>query len=236
MPAAGTNVSETYLYGPSLGELVLYAFNCCEIRSTSLVQEHMQSARTAFNLMQVRWSNQGVNLWTVDLVTVPLIQGQATYDVDPSTVVMLDAYMTIDDGVSPPIDRTILPVSRTEYASYANKEQQGFTTSFWFDRLIEPTVTLWPVPDGTSAQYLKYYRAVQIQDANFAGGIQPQLPWRWLEAAADGLAYRLAKVWAPAKAEALKAVADESWAIAANQDVESSQYFLSPGISGYFRP
>lgn len=236
MAAAGSNTSQSYAFAPSLGELVLYAYNLCGIRNTALVQEHMVAARMAANLLLAEWSNQGVNLWTVDLVTVPLVQGQATYDVDPSVVVMLDAYMTIDDGVSDPIDRIILPISRTEYASYANKEQQGFTTTFWFDRLIAPTVTLWPVPDGSSAQYLKYYRTRQIQDANYVSAQQAQVPYLWLMAFARGLAAELAETWAPEKADRLERKAAQSWQIAAAQGVETSQVFISPGISSYFTP
>ena len=227
--------SGTYAYAPSLGELVLYAFNCAGIRSTSLLQEHMVSARTAANLMQVNWANRGVNLWAVDLITVPLVQGQATYNVDPSTVVMLDAYMGIVNG-SVETDRIILPISRSEYANYPNKSQQGFPTTFWFDRLIAPTVILWPVPDGTSATYLKYYRVRQIQDTNLNGGQQPEIPYLWLEAFADGLAYRLAKIWAPAVAVGLKSVSDESYQIAAIQNVETAQLYITPQISNYYRP
>lgn len=228
--------SGTYAYNPSLGELVLYAFNVVGLRNTSVVQEHMQTAHMATNLMLASWANQGVNLWAVDLETVALVQGQATYSVPADTVVMLDAYMTIDDGSGQPIDRIILPISRTEYASYPNKEQQGFTTTFWFDRLISPTVTLWPVPDGTSAQYLKYYRVRQIQDANYTGGQTVELPYLWLEAFADGLAFRLAKIWNPQMAPGLKAIADESYKIASLQNVETAQQYISPQISGYYRP
>jgi hypothetical protein len=128
----------------------------------------MTAARMASNLLLANWANRGVNLWAVDLITVPLVQGQATYSVDSNTVVMLDAYIeTVTDGVA--TDRIILPVSRTEYASYPNKQQQGFPTVFWFDRLISPEVTLWPVPDGTQT-YLKYYRVRQIQDSNLTSG------------------------------------------------------------------
>jgi hypothetical protein len=167
---------------------------------------------------------------------VPLVQGQATYNVDGNTVMILDAYMQTDNGSSQPIDRIILPISRTEYASYPNKEQEGFTTTFWFDRLISPTITLWPVPDGTSAQYLKYYRVRQIQDANFISGQTVEIPYLWLEAFADGLAFRLAKIWNPQIAPALKAVADQSYDIAARQNVEQAQQYISPQISGYYRP
>jgi len=227
--------SGTYEFNPSLGELTLYAFNNIQIRPTQLTQEHMFSARTGSNLMLTRWANQGVNLWKVDLVTVPLVEGQATYDVDASTMTILDAYITIDDGSSPPIDRIITPVSRTEYASYPNKEQQGFTTVFWFDRLLSPTVTLWPVPDGTSAQYLKYYRVTRIEDANWAGGQTVDIPPLWMEAFADGLSYRLARAWKPEMAQGLKMVADESYLIASTQNIEQSNFYISPMINGYWR-
>jgi hypothetical protein len=199
------------------------------------MQEHMESARMATNLMLANWANRGVNLWAVDLITVPLVAGQSTYDVDPNTVVMLDAYMEIDNGSGQPIDRVIMPISRTEYASYPNKEQQGFTTVFWFDRLISPTVTLWPVPDGYSAQYLKYYRVRQIQDANLQNGQNVEIPYLWLEAFAYGLASRLAVIWSPEKIQYLKPFADESYQIAAAQNVETAQQYISPMISGYFR-
>jgi hypothetical protein len=227
--------SGTYAFNPSLGELVLYAYNVAGLRSTSLVQEHFESARMATNMMLSRWSNEGVNLWAVDLVSIALVQGQASYSVDPSTVVILDAYMETTNGGAT-TDRIILPISRTEYASYPNKTQQGFTTVYWMDRLLSPTVTLWPVPDGTSAQYLKYYRVAQLQDASMANGQTVDVPYLWMEAFSDGLAYRLAKIWNPQVAPALKAVADESYQIAAMQNVETAQQYISPQLSGYYRP
>ena len=230
--------SGTWNFNPSLGEITLYAYNLIGLRNTSLLQEHLEAARMAANMLCSNWSNRGVNLWAVDLVTEPLVAGQATYDVELNTVTMLDAYMVIDDGNGNPIDRIILPVSRTEYASYPNKETQGFTTTFWFDRLISPnpTVTLWPVPDGTSAQYLKYYRVRQLQDANLSNGTQVEIPYLWMEAFAYNLATRLAIIWAPDKVQLLKPMADEAYNIAAEQNVETAAQYISPQISGYYRP
>lgn len=228
--------SGTYNYNPSLGELVLYAYNVAGLRNTSLTQEHFEAARMASNLMLSSWSNQGVNLWAVDLQTVALVAGQATYSVPPSTVVMLDAYIENTSSSTNPTDRIILSISRSEYASYPNKEQQGFPTVFWYDRLLSPQVTLWPVPDGVSAQTLKYYRVAQLQDAEFTGGQTVNIPYLWMEAFADGLAYRLAKIWNQAAAITLKAVADESYKIAADQNIESASQFISPQVFGYYRP
>ena len=228
--------SGTFNFDPSLGEIVLYAYNLIGIRNTALTQEHMESARIAANMMLANWSNNGVNLWTVERISVPLVAGQATYSVDQNTVVMLDTYIRIDDGNSNPIDRIILPISRTEYASYPNKEQQGFPTVYWQDRLINGTVTVWPVPDGYSAQYLVYYKTRQVQDSDFSNGQTVEIPYFWLEAFADGLSYRLSRVWAPQMAQGLKAIADESYNVAAEQNVETAAQYISPMISGYFRP
>lgn len=303
--------SGTYDFNPSLGELTLYAFNLCGLRNTSLLQEHMESARMASNLLLSRWSNQGVNLWAVDKVVVPLAQEVpitgasgtgalatltyasvntpvytpgttiivsgvtpsgyngshivvssspgsvtfasvetgafvsggvceapnevATFSVDPSTVMILDAYVTNDDSGAN-IDRIILPVSRTEYASYPNKEQSGYPTVFWFDRLISPTVTLWPVPNTDNGpQELKYYRVRRLQDSAFSSGQTVEIPYLWLEAFAYTLAQRLAMIWAPEKVALLQPLAQESYDIAAQQNVEQANQYISPQLSGYFR-
>lgn len=228
------STSGTYNYNPSLGEITLYAFNLCGVRNTALLQEHMESARMAANMLLGRWSSQGVNLWCVDLETIPLVQGTATYSVPSNTVAMLDAYVVQNTGGAS-INRLILPISRSEYASYPNPTQQGFPTTYWFDRLLSPTVTLWPVPDGGEVSF-NYYRVRQIQDSNFTSGQQVEIPYYFLEAFAFGLAQRLAMVWAPDKVAMLKPLADESYDIAARQNIETAQQYISPTVSSYFRP
>ena len=227
--------SDTYTFNPGLGEITLYAYNLIGIRNTAVLQEHMEAARMASNMLCARWSNQGVNLWAVDLVTVPLVTDVATYPVDGNTVTMLDAYVQNDDSGAN-IDRLILPISRTEYASYPNKEQQGFPTVFWFDRLLSPSVTLWPVPNTDNGpQYLKYYRVTQIQDSGLQNGQTVDIPYLWLEAFAYGLALRLAQIWNPQAMAMIKPMADESYQIAADQNIEQAATYISPMISGYFR-
>jgi hypothetical protein len=236
--------SSTYSFNPGLGELTLYAYNLIGIRNTALLQEHMEAARMASNMLCSRWSNMGVNLWAVDLVTTALVTDQATYAVDGNTVMILDAYVQNDDSGAN-IDRIIMPVSRTEYASYPNKEQQGFPTVYWFDRLISssrstgsagPSITLWPVPNTDNGpQSLKYYRVRQIQDSALQNGQTVEIPYLWLEAFAYGLAMRLAQIWNPAAMAMIKPMADESYQIAASQNIEQAQQYISPMISGYFR-
>jgi hypothetical protein len=227
--------SGTYTFNPSLGEMTLYAYNLIGVRNTALLQEHLEAARMASNMLLSRWSNQGVNLWKVDLVETTLVTGQATYPVDSNTVVMLDAYVTSDQS-GQNIDRIIMPISRTEYASYPNKEQQGFPTVFWFDRLLSPTVTIWPVPNTDNGpSVLKYYRVIQVQDSNTQNGQTVDIPYLWMEAFVYALAQRLAMIWSPDKVGLLKPMADESYQIAASQNIETAQQYISPQIAGYFR-
>jgi hypothetical protein len=225
--------SGTYNFAPSMGETVLYAFGSCGVRRTALTQAHFEDARIATNMILGRWSSVGVNLWQVDQQCIQLIRGQSTYQVPSNTVTLLDAYYTINTG-SAEIDRIMLPVSRTEYASYPNKQQQGAPTVFWFDRLLSPTVTLWPTPNGAQSSF-KYYRLRQTQDANFQNGANVEIPWYFLEAYALGLAYRLALIWAPDKVPMLKPLADEAWMIASTQNTETANVYISPTMSGYWR-
>jgi hypothetical protein len=225
--------SGTYNFNPSLGEVTLYAYQLIGLRPTSLLQEHFNAAQTATNMMFTRWSNQGVNLWQVQFITRTLTQGQQTYPVNSNVVVMLDSYITT--GTAPnAIDRVIMPVSRTEYMSYPNKNQQGFPTVFWFDRQLSPTFTLWPVPDGSQTS-ITYAAVVRIEDANLTASQQMDIPPIWLEAMVYGLAYRLAQIWAPDKVMMMKPMADEAYEIAAAQNIETANQYISPQISGYFR-
>jgi len=162
------------------------------------------------------------------------VQGTASYSYDGSVIVMLDAYISVANGDGTFTDRIILPVSRSEYATYPEKSQQGFPTVYWADRLLSPTVTLWPVPDGNEA-YLKCYAVQQIEDAALANGTQLDLPIYFLEFFVFGLAWRLAQIWAPEKVMQIKPLADEAYQVAIEQNIESSSVFVSPMLSGYWR-
>ena len=169
------------------------------------------------------------NLWTVDLVTQALTAGTATYNVDAKTVMILDAYITIDSQ-----DRLIFPISRTEYASQPNKATPGPPTSFWFDRILSPTITLWPVPDDSTVT-LQYYRCTQNQDANLQSGETAAVPFRFLDAMVAGLAHRLARIYATELEQQRKQDAADALALAQTNDVENVAMSVQPQLQGYFR-
>ena len=182
------------------------------------------------NLLLAEWNNRQVNLWAVDLVSATLVSGTASYDVGDETVMILDAYINVND-----IDYVLSPISRTEYAAIPNKTQEGRPTQFWFDRLEDSILYLWMVPDDNGPYTLNYYRCKLVQDANLVNGENIQIPQLWLDAFAAGLAFRLARIYAPQVRDQRKLEYDEAWSVAATQNVENVPLYITPGLNGYFR-
>lgn len=226
--------SGTTDFSPAIADLILNAFGRIQIRPSAITQEQMIQCRMECNFLQAEWVNKGVSLWTVDLQEIELEEGTATYDVEPDTVMILDAY--IRTGTAPNVvDRYITPFSRTDYASIANKSQEGMSTVYWFNRIIAPTITLWQVPDADDTYTLRFYRYRQIQDAAYTGGTTPEVPYLFLDAWSAALSHRLARIYAPSLEAARKQDAAEAWQIAATQNVENSPLYVTPGLSGYWR-
>lgn len=224
--------SGTYNFLPSAGDIIITAFQRIGIRPTAILQTHLQQAVMELNLLQSKLSNLQPNLWDVDLQTLPLIQGVATYSVPAETVMITNAY--VRTGTATFTDRLIFPISQTEYAAVPNKAVQNPPNQFWFNRLISPTITFYPVPDGNGPYTCYFYRVRQIQDATLPNGFQMEVPYRWLDALAAGLAHRLAAVFAPQLEQIRKMDADEAWRIAATQDTENVPLYISPGLQSYF--
>ncbi len=225
--------SGSYNFAPSAGDIILTAFQRIRLRPTEVLQTHLQQAIIELNLLLVRFSNLQPNLWDVDLQTSPLTSGVATYSVPAETVMITNAFIRTGSGTTQN-DRIIFPLSNTEYAALPNKTVQGTPTQFWFNRTISPTVTLYLVPDGGGPYTLMYYRVRQIQDALGPNGMQIEVPYLWLDAIAAGLAYRLARVFAPDIEDKRKMDAEEAWQIAAKQNVENVPMFIAPGLTSYF--
>lgn len=230
---AQATYSGTYNFLPSTGDIIITAFQRVGVRPTEILTSHLQQAVIELNLLQSKLSNLQPNLWDVDLQSIPLVQGTATYSLPAETVMITNAYVRTGSGTAS-IDRLIFPLSQTEYAALTNKFVQAPPTQFWFNRLISPTITFYQVPDGGGPYTVYYYRVRQIQDANLPNGQQMEVPYRWLDAMTAGLAHRLSAVYAPQLEQIRKMDAEEAWRIAATQDTENTPLFIAPGLIGYF--
>jgi len=226
--------SGTFSFQPSASQLILYAFGRCGIRGPQLQAEHMRDATTAMNMIQADWANDQVNLWTVELITVPLVFGQTSYPVPENVILILDAYLEINPGTSNPIDLYMYPISRTEYAAFPDKVTPGRPTTYWFDRLISPNVFIWQ-PSINASWTFNYYACRQIMDTNTQNAQQPEIPYAWLKAYSDALSVELAVLYAPEKVAILQPLAAASYKRAKAMGAERSPLFIFPGINNYFR-
>ena len=227
--------SGTYNFTLSVGESVLAAYERVKVRAPSIRQEHMITARREVNLLLVEWANKQVNLFKVEQNSIPMVSGTATYAIPAKTVMILDAVITTNPGTAQATDLYVTPISRTEFVSLSNKLTPGRPTVYWFDRLINPVLYPWPVPDSSGPYAFTYWACVQMQDANLAGGETFDLPYLWLDAMVSGLAHRLSRVYAPDLEQLRKADAMEAWQIAAAQNTENVPLYLAPSLSTYYR-
>jgi hypothetical protein len=221
--------SGTYAFQPSIGEVTLFAYQLAGVRPTALTTEHFQTARMSANMLLTTWANRGVNLWAVDKFTFPLVVGTQDYTLNPQVVSILDAYVTTATGQ----DRMISSISRTEFVQIPTKTTAETPVNYWIQHEITPIITLYPVPNAVLT--LTYYALRQTQDAALSDGQNAELPYRYLEAFAHGLAWRVAAIWNPERAEKLKLLADESYNFASSNDVENVNIYITPMLSGYFR-
>lgn len=225
--------SDSFNFNPPIGTLTLNAFARCGVRRTMLTAQHMEDAFLECNLLQADWAADGILFWTVLLVQQPLTAGSPTYAIPTNTVSVLDVYIS-PNGPGGGSNRLILPFSRTDYASLAQPTQQGFPTSFWYDRALAPTITLWPVPDSSANYVMSYYIYTQPEDAVLRGGGNAAIPYWWLNAYTADLAHRLSRIYAPALEAVRKVDRDEAYQRASKQ-VEPSYMYVQPGLAGYFR-
>ncbi len=213
--------------------VLIEAFDRCGIRPEALTREQITSGLRSLNLELQSINNAPVNLWKVELLSVALVQGQATYTLPDSVQLVTDAYVTLIDGSNPPIDRILVPISRDEYATYPSKTQQGPQSVFWFQRLETPQITVWPVPDGQSETNLNLYVMKRPEDATKTGTQTLDITIRYLDVVCARLAVRLAVKYATDRYALLKTIADETYAQAWVEDQERSALIITPDFGIY---
>jgi hypothetical protein len=221
--------SGTAAFNLDLNEVVEEAFERCgsELRTGY----DLRTARRSLNLLFADWANRGVNLWTLDSGTIPLIQGTATYNLPADTVDLLEHVIRTGSGnASTQIDVTITRISNSTYSSIPNKLQQARPIQVWVNRQITPQITVWPTPDQTGVYQFIYWRLRRIQDAGDGGTYTQDIPFRFLPCLVSGLAYYLAlKIpGAMERLPTLKEQYDADWDRAAGEDRDKSAVRFVP--------
>ena len=128
-------------------------------------------------------------------------------------------------------DYGLTRLSRSEYLNIPNKAQTGRPSQFFLDRQISPTLKLWPVPENNT-DIVKFDRLVRMDDADdYTNTLE--IPFRFYPCLAAGLAYYLAMKRAPQRIELLKAIYEEEFNRAMEEDRDRASLRISPSFSYY---
>jgi hypothetical protein len=235
--ALTTTTSGSSSFNLDLNNLVEEAFERCgsELRTGY----DMRTARRSLNLLTIEWANRGINLWTIEEGSIPLVQGQIVYDLPVDTIDLLDQVVRTGTGQNQ-TDINITRISESTYITIPNKNAQGRPIQIWINRqsgatypvtgVKYPQVNVWPCPDQDDFYTLVYYRLRRIQDAGEGGTHTPDIPFRFLPCMVAGLAYHLSlKIpEAAPRIEMLKAIYEQEFQIAADEDREKASLRLAP--------
>jgi len=211
-----------------LTEIVEEAFE--RVGSEMRTGYDLRTARRSMNLMFADWANRGLNMFTYEQGSIPLIPGTATYNLPEDTVDLLEHVIRTGAGsASTQADLTITRISVSTYATIPNKLQQARPIQVWIERLNTPRFTVWPVPDNTQTYTFVYWRLRRIQNAG-EGVNTMDMPFRFLPCMVAGLAYYLAlKVpGGTERLQVLKQQYDEAWQLASEEDREKAAVRFVP--------
>lgn len=185
----------------------------------------LRTARRSLNILTIEWQNRGINLWTVDSGTIPLVAGEESYDLPADTVDLLEQTLRQDS-----IDISLARISVTDYATIPNKAATGRPLQFWVERLRDaPKIHLWPVPDKDETYTFVYWRMRRIEDAG-TGINTADINFRFLPAMVAGLAYYIA-VKVPElmpRLQMLKMDYEEQFRLASEEDRDKTSMVIVP--------
>ena len=238
--------SGTTGFNLNLNELVEEAFERCgaELRTGY----DLRTARRSLNLLTIEWANRGINLWTIEQGSIPMVQGQITYALPIDTIDLLDHVVRTQTGQGQ-TDINISRISIDTYSTIPNKNAQGRPIQVWINRqsgatypaggrpegtnpstgVDHPNINVWPAPEQSNYYTFVYWRLRRIQDAG--NGITTQdIPFRFLPCMVAGLAYHLSKKIPGAleRSQMLKMEYEELWQQAADEDREKASLRIAP--------
>jgi len=228
--------SGTTAFNLNLNELVEEAFERCgaELRTGY----DLRTARRSLNLLTIEWANRGINLWTIEQGSIPMVQGQIVYDLPVDTIDLLDHVIRTQTGQGQ-TDINITRISVDTYSTIPNKNAQGRPIQVWINRqsgatepvsgVAYPQINVWPAPEQSDYYTFVYWRLRRIQDAG-TGMTTQDIPFRFIPCMVAGLAFHLSKKIPGAldRSQMLKMEYEELWQQAADEDREKAALRIAP--------
>ncbi len=186
----------------------------------------LKTAKRSLNLMLADWANRGLNQWTIQQRTISLVKSDGEYSLDTDVIDIL-AVVIRRDGT----DFSISRVSRDEFLSIPTKTTEGRPTQFFLDRQITPNLKIWPLPENDT-DVLIFDCLTRINDADTAKNTM-EVPFRFYPCLAAGLAYYISLKRAPERVQLLKAVYEEEFRRAIDEDRDRASFQISPSLRNY---
>jgi hypothetical protein len=105
--------SGTSTFNLNLNDLVEEAFERCgaELRTGY----DLRTARRSLNLLTIEWANRGINLWTIEQGSIPMVQGQIVYDLPIDTIDLLEHVVRTQTGQQ----QTDITINRISIDTYS---------------------------------------------------------------------------------------------------------------------
>lgn len=224
-------LSGTKTFELDVAEYIEEAFERCGIEIRTGYDQ--RTARRSLNLLLAEWANRGLNQWTIEQETITLNVNDVSYPLSASTIDVLSVVVRDQNGIGTQnqFDLTVDRISRDEYLNIPNKLSIGRPVQYFVDRQISPSIKIWPKPD--TVYYLVLDKLVRMDDAS-AGVDTLQIPFRFYPCLAAGLAYYISMKKAPDRTALLKAVYDEEFERAAQEDRDRAPLQLTP-VRNFYR-
>jgi len=217
-------VSNSTDFELDVADYVEEAFERCGLEARTGYD--LKTAKRSLNLMLADWANRGLNQWTIQQRTISLVKSDGEYSLDTDVIDIL-AVVIRRDGT----DFSISRVSRDEFLSIPTKTTEGRPTQFFLDRQITPNLKVWPLPEN-GTDVLIFDCLTRINDADTAKNTM-EVPFRFYPCLAAGLAYYISLKRAPERVQLLKAVYEEEFRRAIDEDRDRASFQISPSLRNY---
>jgi len=191
-------------------------------------------ASEALNLMIKAWEADGMPLWGLTTIAIPIVAGQTTYQIAVGSEVNVAKPLKViqawNRNTTGSVDTPMRIITKSEYAILGNKTSQGMPIQLYYNpQKSIGELSLFPTPDSTSQAnnqiYITYQRPYDdiTLDAD-----TPDFPQEWLEALKYGLAVRLAPEYGLPTADRnlLSQEAKSIKDLALSFGVEEGSYFM----------
>jgi len=219
--------TNTATFNMSLDEIIEECYE--RVGSEARSGYDFKTARRSLNLLTIEWASKGINLWLIEQGSIPLLTNIGTYDLPSDTIDLLDQVVRTGTGTTQ-VDINLSRISSSTYATIPAKNTSARPVQVWINRQAQiPQINVWPKPNNDSYTFV-YWRLRRIQDAGNASNTQ-DIPFRFLPALIAGLAYQLSMKLPgvdPNRSVMLKAVYDEAFQIASEEDREKASLLVVP--------